>query len=210
MEPTGGRDRRPDKRDYSCRTPEGRVASSVAHPLRLDILSALYSAVASPVELAQLLKAELSSVAYHVKQLHKRGAIEIVNEQPVRGAVEHFYRGRTAPEVTDDEYRAMPHTARRNIVALALQAIISEALSALRHKKLEADEDLRLAWIPMQLDEQGHREVTDLQAEMNERLQQIKAESGKRSPISEAPTRIAALMWFERGTGKALRAGREE
>jgi predicted transcriptional regulator len=46
----------------------------------------------SPKELSQELQAPLSTVNYHVTELRKDGLIEIVGEQQVRGAIEHFYR----------------------------------------------------------------------------------------------------------------------
>jgi hypothetical protein len=46
----------------------------------------------SPKELALLMRQPLSSVSYHVRHLASAGAVEIVDEQQVRGAVQHFYQ----------------------------------------------------------------------------------------------------------------------
>jgi predicted ArsR family transcriptional regulator len=46
----------------------------------------------SPKELSQELQAPLSTVNYHVTELRKSGLLEIVGEEQVRGAIEHFYR----------------------------------------------------------------------------------------------------------------------
>jgi DNA-binding transcriptional ArsR family regulator len=46
----------------------------------------------SPKELSQELQAPLSTVNYHVTELRKAGLLEIVGEEQVRGAIEHFYR----------------------------------------------------------------------------------------------------------------------
>lgn len=45
----------------------------------------------SPKELTALTKRHLSEVSYHVRELAKYGAVELVDERPRRGAVEHFY-----------------------------------------------------------------------------------------------------------------------
>jgi DNA-binding transcriptional ArsR family regulator len=46
----------------------------------------------SPKELTIPVNKSVSLVGYHVRVLAKHGAVEIVAEQPRRGAVEHFYR----------------------------------------------------------------------------------------------------------------------
>jgi predicted ArsR family transcriptional regulator len=72
------------------------LARSNTHPLRVSILEVLSlddgARILSPKELSQELQAPLSTVNYHVTELRKAGLIEIVGEQQVRGAVEHFYR----------------------------------------------------------------------------------------------------------------------
>jgi predicted ArsR family transcriptional regulator len=72
------------------------LARSNTHPLRVSILEVLNLddgvRTLSPKELSQELQAPLSTVNYHVTELRKDGLIEIVGEQQVRGAIEHFYR----------------------------------------------------------------------------------------------------------------------
>lgn len=72
------------------------LARSNTHPLRVSILEVLSlddgARTLSPKELSQELQAPLSTVNYHVTELRKDGLIEIVGEQQVRGAIEHFYR----------------------------------------------------------------------------------------------------------------------
>lgn len=63
------------------------------HPLRKRLLR-LYveeKGPLSPRELADCTKRHLSGVSYHVRELAKYGAVELVDERPRRGAVEHFY-----------------------------------------------------------------------------------------------------------------------
>lgn len=63
------------------------------HPLRRELLR-LYAAEEgklSPKELADYTKKPLSLVGYHVRALAEKGAVELVDTQPRRGAVEHFY-----------------------------------------------------------------------------------------------------------------------
>ena len=88
-----------------------------------------------------------------------------------------------------------------------MQAIFADSLSSLRQGKIAADDDMYVAWIPMALDEAGQDKVTDLQAEMLERLEAIKAEHEaiETEDGQRAPVRIAVTMWFERGgIGRAM------
>ena len=61
------------------------AAKALSHPLRATILNALADREASPVELAREMKESLPSVSYHVRALHKLGAIALVRERQVRG-----------------------------------------------------------------------------------------------------------------------------
>jgi DNA-binding transcriptional ArsR family regulator len=71
--------------------PPADAARALAHPLRAAILKALEDREASPVELAKGMQQSLPNVGYHVRELHKLGALALVRERHVRGAVEHTY-----------------------------------------------------------------------------------------------------------------------
>lgn len=72
------------------------LARSNTHPLRVSILEVLSlddgGRTLSPKDLSQELQAPLSTVNYHVTELRHAGLLEIVGEEQVRGAIEHFYR----------------------------------------------------------------------------------------------------------------------
>ena len=67
------------------------AAKAVAHPLRAAILERVYDREASPVQLANEMKESLHGVSYHVRELYQLGALALVRERQVRGAVEHTY-----------------------------------------------------------------------------------------------------------------------
>lgn len=182
-------------------TEEHKVSYSVNHPVRLDVVSILFERVASPNEMADQLRVALGNVSFHVTELVKDRVIELVKTEQRRGAIEHYYRACTRPEISNEELKKMPKATRRKMAALHIQAIVAEGLASLKHGKMDADDDLNLIWMPMALDEEGREKVSKLQAEMFEQLEAIKAkhsvpqEEGKSGP----PMRIAAMMWFERG-----------
>jgi DNA-binding transcriptional ArsR family regulator len=72
---------------------EGQLLDALKHPLRRDILRKMAGEQAiSPLEIADRVGQPLTNVAYHVRVLAKRQAIVMVNERPVRGSMQHFYR----------------------------------------------------------------------------------------------------------------------
>jgi DNA-binding transcriptional ArsR family regulator len=64
------------------------------HPLRKQLLRLCVEAeeMRSPKELTVPVNRDISIVGYHVRVLAQHGAVELVAEQPRRGAVEHFYK----------------------------------------------------------------------------------------------------------------------
>ena len=73
--------------------PEQALLFLLRHPLRRELLR-LYvkeDGCLSPTQLSEYTKKQLSSVSYHVRELAKHGALELVETQPRRGSVEHFY-----------------------------------------------------------------------------------------------------------------------
>lgn len=72
-----------------------RLARANTHPLRVSILEVLSidgGRILSPKDLSLELQAPLSTVNYHVTELRHSNLVEVVDEQQVRGAIEHFYR----------------------------------------------------------------------------------------------------------------------
>ena len=77
-----------------------RIARCLSHPFRVRILDCLGVREASPKVLAPTLGESPSPVAYHVSQLRDLGRVTLVRVEPVRGAVERFYRA-TDPGLLD-------------------------------------------------------------------------------------------------------------
>jgi DNA-binding transcriptional ArsR family regulator len=67
---------------------------ALRHPLRRRILTGIAGSAEpiSPVQLAGELKEALSNVSYHVRVLAECDAVLLVDTQPVRGSMQHFYR----------------------------------------------------------------------------------------------------------------------
>ncbi|HEY5815059.1 MAG TPA: winged helix-turn-helix domain-containing protein [Solirubrobacterales bacterium] len=180
------------------RSKEKVIAHSTIHPDRLDAFSILYERIASPKEVSQVLGIPLGTASFHINELKDDGVIELVKTEQRRGAVEHYYRATEAPEVDFDEWKALPKRMRREIVGLALQAVVANSLASFRHERMEDDDDVCVAWMPLKLSAAGQDEVTALQVEILDRLKQIEERDKERDQDDSTPVRIAATLWFER------------
>ena len=68
-------------------------AKALSHPLRGAILQSMRrDGSLSPVAAARELDQTVGTTAYHFRQLHKLGYIEVCAEVQRRGATEHVYR----------------------------------------------------------------------------------------------------------------------
>ena len=77
------------------RSDDNDLLTALRHPLRRQILRSMAAAEdqpLSPRELSSLLTEPLSNVSYHVRVLVDCEAIRLVNTEPVRGSMQHFYR----------------------------------------------------------------------------------------------------------------------
>lgn len=86
------------------------LARANTHPLRVSIMEVLNldgGRILSPKDLSLELQAPLSTVNYHVTELRRCGLLEVVDEQQVRGAIEHFYRA------ADSENGSKPKRGRK-------------------------------------------------------------------------------------------------
>jgi DNA-binding transcriptional ArsR family regulator len=68
--------------------------AALNHPTRRTLLKLFLEtdAALSPKELAGLTGEKLPTISYHVRVLADKYAVELAEEEPVRGSVAHFYR----------------------------------------------------------------------------------------------------------------------
>jgi len=100
-----------------------RYIKALSHPLRVRILAILEERTASPVQIADQLDASLGVVSYHVRTLERLGLIKLVRTNPVRGAVEHHYRARPRPTISDNGWDAAPPVAKQALLSSFLQQV---------------------------------------------------------------------------------------
>ena len=161
-----------------------RYVKALSHPLRVRILAILQERTASPVELAQVLEGTLGTVSYHVRTLHQLGLIELVDETRVRGAVEHHYKARARPKVSDEAWEQAPPIAKQAAVGSSLQMIDDYARASAAAGGFD-HADAALIRLSMTLDAKGWQQLAKACKRLFEQAQRIEADSSER--LGRAP-----------------------
>jgi DNA-binding transcriptional ArsR family regulator len=158
-----------------------RLATALGHPLRVHILGAVAQRPLSPVQVARERSEPVSKVSYHFNVLRDCKCIELAEEVPKRGAVEHVYRGTERALLEDTDWKQLPKSVRGGATGVTLLDLFKNALGAVEAGSFDARDDRHLSWSTLILDEQGwgqltsalertRKEVEDLAAEVVERL----------------------------------------
>jgi DNA-binding transcriptional ArsR family regulator len=184
-----------------------RYVKAMSHPLRVRILALLDERPASPVELAGWLGATLGTTAYHVRTLERLGLIELVGQSRVRGAVEHHYRARERPSVSDEAWAAAPAIAKQAAVSASLETIDAYAHAASEAGGFDAD-DAQLTRAALRLDARGFEDVSQACLQILAQLDRIEEDATERLKLDphsgESKDVALVMMLFE-----AARAARQ-
>jgi len=166
-------------------TMETTLAAIVAHPTRARAFSILAERTASPVEIAQEIGKDVGHVGYHVRKLQQLNLIELVDERPVRGAVEHFYRAIARPVVREEGFAHQTPEEREVFTRHTLQLHVTDVARAMDEKTFDSRDNRALIRFPMFVDQEGFDELAQLHVEMYERALDIQARSDERRSGSE-------------------------
>jgi DNA-binding transcriptional ArsR family regulator len=172
-----------------------RIVKAMSHPLRFRLLGRLNAGVASPSEMARELGLPVGRVSHHVRTLAKIGAIELVRQEPRRGATEHYYRAVVPAWFSDEDWARLPGSVRSaigdQVVRDVLMTISAAAPQGFDHPKAH------LSFLPVGLDARGMDEMADLLRRTLEEAQAIEARSSERD-AGERTTGEVVIMLFER------------
>lgn len=176
-----------------------RMVKALGHPLRVSILTLLNEKVASPNQLSQELGEPLGNVSYHTRMLASLGVIELVDTQPRRGAVEHFYRALQRPFFSDKDWRQLPVSARRSVFDAILRQAWKDIGVAAANGGFERA-DTHVSRTPLVLDPEAYEAVVALLSEAVERALDIQEQSAERMEESGAGgvSTEMIVMHFER------------
>lgn len=131
----------------------------------------------------------ISALAYHFRILREAGAIEVVEENPRRGSTELVCRARARALVPDEDWLLLPRRQREAISRVTLDSFIARIESAVNHGTFDS-RDRHVAWLAMEVDEQGWSELAALLNGVLETVTAIQGESRERLETSgEQPIR---------------------
>src|SRR4051794_17701551 len=181
------------------------MAKALAHPLRVQLLTALNEGVASPNELAKRLNEPLTNVSYHVRMLHDLGCIELVETEPRRGALEHYYRAIQRPFFADRDWKKLPKNARGSISDTVLGLIWDDTADAIKSGLFDERDDRHLSRSVLCVDEKGWQEMNDLLSETLDRAMQIQADSAGRAAKGGDDTFSVTVVMMSHPTPKSAK-----
>jgi DNA-binding transcriptional ArsR family regulator len=177
---------------------ETTLAAIVAHPTRARAFTILTERTASPVEIAQEIGKDVGHVGYHVRKLLQMDLIELVDERPVRGAVEHFYRAIERPLVSEEEFAALSVPEREVFTRYIMQRLVADVTRSMDQNVFAARPNHAILRTPMLVDEDGFQELSELHTELLERTLEVQARSAERMTGSDEdgiPTVSSSLLF---------------
>jgi DNA-binding transcriptional ArsR family regulator len=149
----------PKRKNYrGRRAVDQGFVKSLAHELRVEILTILTERMASPNEIAKELHEGLSQVSYHVNVLKEYGRIQLVKTEPRSGAVEHYYRATSKTLLPAKTWRGVKKGLRAVIGGGLASDLFNDLADALTAKKL-AEASSHICRMPLVLDAEGQGNV---------------------------------------------------
>jgi DNA-binding MarR family transcriptional regulator len=161
---------------------------AVRHPLRARVLRTLVErGIMSPAELSRELHADLSDVSYHVQRLEALGCAELVRTQPVRGALEHFYRATERHLVDTSEFEELDSLTAEAMLSDSVQRTIDDVVVSFKAKMVAHDQYFHITRTPMILDEAGLQEALELYERCRLEMVDVECRSAERRANSNVP-----------------------
>jgi DNA-binding transcriptional ArsR family regulator len=180
-----------------------KMVHALAHPLRVEILRQLEEGPSGPKRLADRMGEKLGNVSYHTKVLLKCDCIELVDTLPRRGAVEHIYQLKSSGAMGSRTWKAVPPALRTRYAGTALADFTKRAVEALDAGTTETREGSGVTWLPLNVDEQGWKELRGVLGNVEKRFRAVADKSAERmkSPRDGIPV-IVAVAAFEIASGE--------
>lgn len=180
------------------KSPHEQLLKGLNHPVRSECLTVLAERVASPRELAEALDEDLSNVSYHVRVLSELGLIELVREEPVRGAVAHFYRAVERPLLSRREWETLSPAVKKAIAIYGWDVLIQDATTAIDTGTYESRPERNFTRTSLLLDSEGFARLNRAMEELlHTVLEEQAASAERRSKSGEKPVHaVAATALF--------------
>jgi DNA-binding transcriptional ArsR family regulator len=184
---------------------EDSVSYSLGHRVRIEIRAALHEGPATASQLAEMIRVPINTIDYHIKELLKDRSIDIAKSVKVGNITQHYYSVTSLPYFSDEEVATMSEKDRQTLCAIAVQAVLAEAMASLWAGKMADDPLAFLASECINLDKQGRDELADEETASWRRKHEIEARSAnRRAKTGEAGvTYVITSMGYERSRPSA-------
>lgn len=157
---------------------------AMQHPLRAEAFGLIRArGPISPAEVARELEADVPTISYHVRKLNEYNCVEEVENRPVRGVVEHFYRATDEPLLDIEDWAELAE--QDPVVAEVLtdefmQNVIDDFGASRRASIVGRDEKFWITRTPHTLDYQGLDEALEAAEAYEAKITEIAARSAAR------------------------------
>ncbi|HWO46739.1 MAG TPA: helix-turn-helix domain-containing protein [Solirubrobacterales bacterium] len=169
------------------------------HPLRAEVFRLIRETpgAISPAEVARELEADVPTVSYHVRKLSEYDCVEEVENRPVRGVVEHFYRATDRHLVDTEEWAEL--VAQDSEVAEVLtdefmQTIVDDFTASRRASIVGRDEKFWITRNPYVLDDEGLAEALEAAESYEAKMAEIAARSAARLESEDPGLRVSSSI----------------
>jgi DNA-binding transcriptional ArsR family regulator len=170
-----------------------RLVKALAHPLRVNILSALEHRVASPSELAEELEVPLPNLSYHIRMLVQLDLLKLVKTRPRRGAIEHYYQAKAPVAVSDKAWGEVPSLVKEALVTASLRQTGQSVEAAATRGGFDSPE-AHLTRQGLKLDSKAFKDLSKKARELYEYAQQLQKEAEKRRKDSDHLDEVDAAL----------------
>ena len=162
-----------------------RLTKALAHPTRVHILSILNEGPNSPSKIAKRLNGvSLNLTAHHIKVLRDLGCVELVEEVPHGGRIEHIYRATERQFFSAEEWEEVEPQTRPSITVGILQLVSEDVGKSLSTGKFDELPDNHLSRSPLDVDREGWKEVVAILERALDEVLEVNVKSGERARLS--------------------------
>ena len=185
------------------------AVAALKHPMAIQIVVVANEQRISPTRfVAEFLRPKpkseaeyekaLGRASYHFHALADAKIIELVEERPVRGAIEKFYAGVERAHFTDEQWAEIPLDQRTRISAVAIQGLVARIEDSMLAQVFDLRDDRWVFWTAAFLDEQGWRELSVVELAHSVQTEEIRRNAEARLAEREEegiPTTFAQLVF---------------
>lgn len=179
---------------------DSQVVRALSHPMRVSILSAAaLEQKISPSDFARAHDLKVQQVSHHFRALEKHGALELIEEVKVRGAIKHVYRATRRAIFGKADWPQVAEPLKGPLAGAALYDFSAVAAASIEAGTFQSRDDFVFTWEPVALDELGWLALAKKFADTWAWVQVVQEESAVRlgKTGEEGITAIAALAIFE-------------